>query len=162
MIQVLVLALLGPFASMLLSHPAPAFACTPPPPPWPPYLTPRDYVQHADFIFVGQVISTSQQIPPNGSLYSATVQISTTLKGVISSTQVSVAGFGSSGLCYTEIDPGPTSLILFARGPSVAQLNVVYKRSGPGDMAGVFPATPNNLYEVQNPFRAWLPSVNRL
>lgn len=161
-IQAVALALLVMAPGVLLSRPNPVHACTAPPPPWPPYLRPRDYVPHADVIFVGQVISTSQVFPMNGSIYSATVEVSTTLKGVISSTQVSVGGFGPSGLCYTEIVARPDSLIFFARGSALTQLSIVYLLSGPRNEAGVFPATPGNLNEVQNPFWLWLPLVRRL
>jgi hypothetical protein len=161
-IHVVTLVILGSFAGVLLSQPASLHACTPPPEPWPPYLTPRDYVLYADYIFVGQVISTSQQAPPVGWIYSATVEISTTIKGVISGTHVSVGGFGPSSLCYTDIVAGPDSLIFFARGSSEAQVNIVYRRSGPRDAAGVFPATPGNLSQANSTLWVWLPLVKRL
>lgn len=162
MLQVILLALLGPLAGILLSRPTQVYACTPPLPPWPPELTARDYVQHADYIFVGQVISTSAPVGQFSPFYSATIQISTTLKGTISSTEVIVGDFGTSALCKTDIAPGPNNLIFFVRGSSEAQLNIVYRLSGPIDRAGVFPATEGNLNEVRYPFRVWLPSIYRL
>ncbi len=162
MLQVMSLTLMSLLVSITLTPPLRAYACTPPLPPWPPTLTARDYVQHADYIFVGQVITTSAPVGQFSPFYSATIQISVTLKGVISNTEVIVGDFGTSALCKTDIAPGPDSLIFFAHGSSEAQLNIIYRLSGPIDHAGVFPATEDNLNEVRYPFRVWLPPVYRL
>lgn len=162
MLQVMSLTLLGLLASITLTPPMRVYACTPPLPPWPPELTPRDYVQPADYIFVGQVISTSAPFQQFSPFYSASIQISTILKGTISNTEVIVGDFGTSALCKTDIAPGPNSLIFFAYGSSEAQLNIVYRLSGPIDRAGVFPVTEGNLNEVRYPFRVWLPSIYKL
>ena len=153
--------LVGLCTAVLLEQPTRVYACTPPLPPWPPEATPRDYVSYSGYIFTGQVISTSAPFQQFSPFYSATIQLSETLKGTLTVTQVIVAGFGTSALCKTDIAAGPDTLLFFAAGPSVDQLNIVYRLSGPIDRAGVFPVTQNNLDEVRYPFRVWLPAIFR-
>jgi len=161
LIHITALLFLSVCASIVLRPPTTVYACTPPNPPWPPELTPRDYVQQANYIVVGQVISTSAPPQQFSPYYSATIAVSMTMKGVISGTQVIISDFGTSAICKTDISPGPANLIFFAQGPSETQLNIVYLLSGPIDRAGVFPATESNLEEVRQPFRVWLPYTLR-
>ena len=161
-VQATFVALFGILGAVLLNTPSKAYACTAPPPPWPPATTPRNYVPYATDIFVGHVITTSAHIWPFAYTYTATVHVSTTLKGNISNgTDVIVDGFGSSVFCKTDIAPSSELLLFFARSASVAQLNIVYRLSGSSDRAGVFPATESNLSESLLLPRIWLPVVYR-
>lgn len=156
-IQTMVLLAVGLLGVVMVQPTRRAYACTPPPPPWPSETTPRDYAPSSSHIFVGHVVTTTADIRHSFVTYTATIQISSTLKGVISSTQVIVDGFGSSSLCKTDVSPGSTMLLFFANGPSVEQLSIVYLLSGPIARAGVFPATEQNINEALIPYRVWLP-----
>ena len=98
--------------------------------------------------------------------YSATVQLSETLKGTITTTQVIVDGFGPSSLCKTGISISPDHLLFLVRrstnSPANTQFDLIYLLSGPIDRAGVFPATESNLSEVRFSVRIWLPKIIRM
>lgn len=138
----------------LLSRTSPAFACTPPPDYKPATIAER--TRRADFVLVGDVTATSEPSEPLMT-YSATIHVARLLKGDLGgATDIEVAGYGPSGLCFSELRAGITAL-LFVDGDAPDSLRAHYTQQ----IDAVASATGDNVFEALAALglagRVWVP-----
>lgn len=118
--RTLLLLLCGLVLLAGMVRPPTALACTPPPGGLPTYSI-AQRVFAADVVLEGLVLSVS------GSIFShqvASVNVYQYLKGAGPAT-VTIAGFGSSSLCLSQVRAGER-LVFFTRGDPAAELQASY------------------------------------
>lgn len=128
-------------ASALLIEPHPAFACTQPPGGHPRYsVTQR--TQSAQVVLEGRVTAVAGEWY---DLRTATVEVYRYFKGAVAPVPgvVTIARFGPSGLCLTDVQVGD-HFIVFATGDPQTGLTAHYMSA----FDATAPVTPANVSEA--------------